>query len=283
MKSFMHSEFLDYIRKVRKNSSLTVDSYSRDLSLFFNFLEGRGINSANDVGENDIALYLIKLKQGGKSPATVSRNVATLRNYFSFLFNMKAIESNPSFNISPPKVERKCPDILTEKEVELLLSKPDPATLLGMRDKAMLELLYASGLKVSELLSLDREDVDLDMGFIMNKSRGKDRIMKIDRKSTKVISDYLDNVKEKSSAEDSPLFLNSNGTRLTRQGLWKIIKKYSSECSIGIEVTPHTIRHSFAVHSLRKGHDINELKEKLGHLHISSTSFYSDLLKTKDL
>jgi integrase/recombinase XerD len=280
MSLFKINDFVDYITRVKNHSSHTVESYKRDIVSFVSYIKSRGIDDVTGVTENDITFYTIKLNKLGKSPATISRNIATIRSYFNFLHNKNLISSNPSFNVTGPKVERKEPQILTEEEIVKLLVQPDLSTGLGFRDRAMMELLYSSGLKVTEIIALNRMDLNLDLGYIVSKNQKKasDRIVKVTKTALGAVMDYISHPEYSSTADvDGPLFLNAAGERLTRQGLWKIIKRHSNDSGINVEVTPHTIRHSFVIHSLKNGSDPKELQEKLGHMHMSSTNYYCEI------
>jgi integrase/recombinase XerD len=234
-----------------------------------------------DIARNDIERYIDWLKKNGKSAATISRSVASLKCYFGFLILTSKTANNPLLNIETIKAVKKLPQILTSREVELLLEQPECTDMKGYRDKAMLELLYATGIRVSELISLDKDDVNLSTGLICCRSSDKERLIPLYPAAIKAISDYISLVRHQMLAlpSEAALFVNMSGERMSRQGFWKIIKHYQEKAHIEKEITPHTLRHSFAAHLLENGADLRSLQEMLGHADISSTQVYTQLVK----
>jgi integrase/recombinase XerD len=225
--------------------------------------------------------YVNVLVEEGKTPSTVTRVMASLKCYFNYLINEGFMHINPAKNVYLGKVEHKLPKILTNKEVELFLSQPKCTDLKGYRDKAMMELLYATGVRVSELISLDIDDINVSAGFIRCKSKDKERIIPLYQVAVKAVSQYISAARPKmiSSISEEALFVNLNGERLTRQGFWKIVKHYKEKAGIKKDITPHTLRHSFATHLLENGADLQSIQKMLGHVDISSTQVYANLVK----
>lgn len=274
-------EFINYIRNTKKLSKNTIDSYSRDIRNYLLYLESKGLVDSLKVNDTDIMMYNMHLKVSNKSAATISRSLATLRNYYGYLHNQNYISSNPTLNITSPKSEKKMPDILTIGEIEALLKQPDTSTPIGCRDNAMLEIIYAAGIKVTELISLNVSDVNFEYGFIRcTGNKSSDRIIPIGKIAQKALSDYILNMRSSLTAVPSgALFVNYVGKRLSRQGFWKLLKSYTKAANIDKTITPHTLRHSFAVHLIQNGADLSVVKELLGHSDISSTQVYLELSK----
>lgn len=275
------SIFESYLRNDKKASENTLSSYLRDIRQFGEFQEERSAKDIIDADEEDLAAYINHLKDQGKSVATVSRNIASLKCLYSYLTINRLIEQNPSTKLVPEKSEQKLPQILTNKEVELLLEQPKCVDAKGYRDKAMLELLYATGIRVTELIDLDISDVNLSAGVIRCRGRDKERLIPMYDKAVKALSDYVTLVRPQMIAmpDEPSLFVNVGGERMSRQGFWKLIKYYQKKAKIEKDITPHTLRHSFAAHLLENGADIHAIQEMLGHADISSTQVYSQLVK----
>lgn len=275
--------FCDYLKNERKLSKNTLDSYARDLRKFHEFLEEHSIDSHLDVSDNTVLTYQFYLQNLGRSAATVSRNLATLRTFFGYLLDEGLITKNPTRKLVSPKAERKMPKILTLGEVDRLLNQPDIQSDTGKRDRAMLELLYASGIRVTEMVSLNMDDINTDIGYIRCKNeRSKDRIIPIGKMAKDAVSDYMDISREKLlKAETNALFVNYYGKRLTRQGFWKIVKRYTQMAEIEKPITPHTLRHSFATHLIQNGADLKSVQEMLGHSDISTTQMYIELSRSR--
>ena len=267
--------FLKFIETEKKLSSNTLQSYNRDLQQFREYLSDVEVRYTH-VHEEHIKNYISELEKMGKKSSTISRNIASIRSFFQFLVRKGKISKDPTEKIQSPKIEKRVPCILTSEEVELLLEQPTDFDLKGIRDKAMLEFAYATGMRVTEIISLNVEDVDLENSTVSCKTGPKQRIIPLGKMSLAALKEYLDearNILVKSEKEKA-LFVNLNGRRLTRQGFWKIIKYYQEQANITKDITPHTLRHSFATHLLQNGADLKSIQMMLGHSDISSTQVY---------
>lgn len=269
-------EFIVYLHNVKGTSDNTEVSYGRDLKKMTAFMEERGIHRAEDIRTIDLESYIDFMTRENFASASISRSVASIRAFFQYLFKERKINDDPADNLRPPRVEKKAPEILTIQEVDSLLAQPDTGTAKGIRDKAMLELLYATGMRVSELLHLQTEDLNLQFGYVTCKESGKERIIPIGKVSRDALILYLANgrgtfVKDE---RERALFTNCSGKAMSRQGFWKMLKGYAQEAGIQRDITPHTLRHSFAVHMLQNGADIKSVQEMLGHSDISTTQIY---------
>ena len=273
--------FESYLKNEKKASENTLSSYIRDIRQFAEYQERTGGSPITEAGEKELAEYIEHLRHSGKSVSTVSRNIASLKNLYSYLTIKRLIEKNPSTKLVPEKSTQKLPQILTSKEVDLLLAQPECVDAKGYRDRAMLELLYATGIRVTELIDLNISDINLNEGVIRCHSRDKERFIPMYPKAVKALSDYLELVRPQMIAmpDEEALFVNVGGERMSRQGFWKLIKHYQKKAKIEKEITPHTLRHSFAAHLLENGADIHAIQEMLGHADISSTQVYSQLVK----
>ena len=273
--------FESFLKNEKKASANTLSSYMRDIHQFAQYRESGGGSPIADADEEELAEYIEHLRQAGKSVATVSRNIASLKNLYSYLTLNRMIERNPSTKLVPEKSTQKLPQILSSKEVDLLLAQPECIDAKGYRDRAMLELLYATGIRVTELIDLNISDVNLAEGVIRCHSRDKERYIPMYPKAVKALSEYLELVRPQMIAlpDEEALFVNVGGERMSRQGFWKLIKHYQKKAKIDKEITPHTLRHSFAAHLLENGADIHAIQEMLGHADISSTQVYSQLVK----
>lgn len=270
-----------YLAQEKHASANTLSSYIRDLNQFRTWLLDSGVTDLRKVKKESINEYLLHMTQIGKSPATVTRSTASIKSFYAYLLQSGAIKANPAKSVAAMKVERKYPEILTNREVELFLEQPKCVDEKGFRDHAMLELLYATGIRVSELIGLNVEDVNLSAGFIRCTSRGKERIVPLYHTAVKALEDYVRDIRPRIIAdeEEHALFVNMNGERMSRQGFWKIIKYYQEKAEIDKDITPHTLRHSFAVHLLENGADLRSIQEMLGHADISSTQIYTHVVK----
>jgi integrase/recombinase XerD len=261
-------------------SQNTVSSYLRDISQFADYLQARGPELLEVTAET-VQSYMDWMLSRGKSAASVTRFLASVKSFYNFQIFSGKVKANPAKGVAAAKAERKYPKILTSKEVDLFLEQPQCVDAKGFRDHAMLELLYATGIRVSELITLDLEDLNLAAGFIHCSSKGKERIIPLYRTAVKALQDYAWKIRPQliSDEEEAALFVNMNGERMSRQGFWKIIKYYQEKAGIEKEITPHTLRHSFAVHLLENGADLRSIQEMLGHADISSTQIYTHVVK----
>ena len=278
-------QFIHYQLVEKGLAQNTLDSYRRDLNSYNLFLHQHFNQvSIQETNRTHIISYLLDLKNKGRATSTISRNLASIRSFYQFLMMDRVIEKDPSQNLESPKIDKRLPKVLSVDQVETLLQLPDTTTPSGLRDKAMLELLYATGIRVSELVSLNLEDVNLHMGLVKCFGKGsKERIVPLGSIAIKSITHYVESGRTKLGKKnnDLSLFLNHHGKRLTRQGFWKIIKKYAKYGKIDVEITPHTLRHSFATHLLENGADLRSVQEMLGHSDISTTQIYTHLTKSK--
>ncbi len=267
--------FLEFLQNDKKLSDNTLQSYRRDIEQYENYMEKEKINYLK-VTEENIKNYLISLEKIGKKTSTVSRNLASIRSFYQYLLRTKKVKQDPTESVQAPKVEKKAPSILSSKEIELLLDQPKDVDLKGTRDKAMLEFAYATGMRVTEIISLNLEDVNLEEGFVTCKTATKQRNIPLGTMSLNALKEYIEDARGVLIKKDSEkaLFVNINGTRLTRQGFWKIIKYYKEQAHITKDITPHVLRHSFATHLLQNGADLKAIQTMLGHSDISSTQVY---------
>ena len=274
--------FSEHLKGEKHLSENTALSYCRDVRQFVEWLVRDHPYGAVDSRQEDISSYLHYLQGIGKSPSTVSRCAASLKCYYAYLIEQGRIENNPAVGIALEKHGRKLPSILTSHEVEEFLSQPDLQEPKGIRDKAMLELLYASGIRVSELINLNLDDVNLSVGFVVCRSGDKDRVIPLYKVAVKSIQDYLQKVRPGLTMDsgETALFVNVNGSRMSRQGFWKIVKGYQTKAGIQKEITPHTLRHSFAAHLLENGADIRDIQEMLGHADLSTTQIYTKVIRS---
>jgi integrase/recombinase XerD len=273
--------FERHLREEKKASANTLSSYLRDIRQLSDYLENHSDNTIVEATADELSDYIAMLRNGGKSVATVSRAIASIKSLYSHLFIKQLITVNPAQGLIPDKNTQKLPEILTSKEVELLLEQPDCIDSKGYRDKAMLELLYATGIRVTELIDLNISDVNLAAGVIRCHSRNRERVVPMYSAAVKALTDYMTLVRPQMvlRPDELSLFVNVSGERMSRQGFWKIIKHYQKKAGIEKDITPHTLRHSFAAHLLENGADIHAIQEMLGHADISSTHVYSQLVK----
>jgi len=278
------SAYENHLTKVKQASVNTVFSYLRDIRQFSAWLQATEGTNVIDATQLNISNYLAHLEQDGRSAATVSRSLASLKNFYSYVVSSGFLEVSPvSGDIRVERGEKKLPQILTGREVELLLSQPTCVDSKGFRDKAMLEVMYATGIRVSELIDLDVSDVNLELGVIKCAGSKKTRLIPLYPAALKALSVYVSEVRESMLAEpdEQALFVNIGGARMSRQGFWKILKHYQQAAHINKDITPHTLRHSFAVHLLENGADLNSVQELMGHSDISSTQMYANLINNK--
>lgn len=273
----------NYLTKVKQASKNTIFSYIRDIRQFSSWLRDAENKELLEATQLNMSTYMEFLDREGKSAATKSRCVASLKNFYVYLISSGFIEKNPVTEIRIERGEKKLPQILNGREIELLLAQPVCVDAKGYRDKAMLEVMYATGIRVSELIELDIDDVNLDLGIIKCSSAKKTRAIPLYPAALRALNVYIRDVRKSmlADATETALFVNVNGSRMSRQGFWKILKHYQTTAHIEKEITPHTLRHSFAVHLLENGADIGSLQELMGHCDISSTQMYAQMINQK--
>ena len=276
------AQYREYLITERDASENTMSSYMRDLRQLQEYLQQENGSTLQEVNDTDLQAYIEHLREAGKSVSTIARNIASWKNFYQYLILQNLIEENPARSLSAGKAEHKLPEILTNKEVELLLQQPKATDAKGTRDKAMLELMYATGVRVSELIDLNVGDVNLQSASIRCFSKNRERFIPMYPYAVTILRDYMDHVRTSlvSSSENEALFVNMNGERMSRQGFWKIIKYYQNKAKIKKDITPHMLRHSFAAHLLENGADLKSVQKMLGHSDISSTLFYTQLVPT---
>lgn len=277
------NSFENYLKNSKEVSSNTLESYLRDVNAFISFESSQGISELAGVSAESIERYVATMKSEHKSNATITRSIASLRSFFQFLVLGGYTVTNPARSIKLEKVEKRLPSILSNQEIDLLIKSPNSNEPKGCRDKAMLELLYATGIRVSELVSLNIQDINLNVGILNCHNGRASRIIPIYQEAQKALGEYIYRVRIAIVPDNDveALFINLNGSRLTRQGFWKIIKTYAEKANIKTEITPHTLRHSFAAHLLENGAQLKDIKEMLGHADISSTQVYAQIMKNK--
>ncbi|MDY5640730.1 MAG: site-specific tyrosine recombinase XerD [Lachnospiraceae bacterium] len=271
--------FITYLHNVKKKSENTVLSYNRDLTKFIKYLRTNKITSLDKVEEKDLEKYIKELNDNGFKSATVSRNIASLKAFFHYLNNEGILSNDPTKSLKSPKIEKKIPEILTTDEVFALLEQPSGDSPKEIRDKAMLELLYATGIRVSELINLEASDVNLKTSSILCRDGSKSRTIPYGKKAKDALTRYLEGAREAivDNKESTILFANCSGQKMSRQGFWKLIKHYAKKAGIESDITPHTLRHSFAAHLVENGADLRSVQEMLGHSDISTTQIYANM------
>ncbi|MCL6548977.1 MAG: site-specific tyrosine recombinase XerD [Alicyclobacillus sp.] len=278
------AQFVEYLAVERGLSANTLDSYRRDLAAFASFLHRTARTEVHQAQRSHVLAYLDHLHRLGRANSTISRNLASLRSFYHFLLNVEAIGTDPTANVDTPKIPKRLPKVLSVDEVDRLLGAPDVTVAPGARDKAMLELLYATGIRVSELVSLKVSDVNLAAGFLRCTGKGaKERIIPIGEVAQRTLLHYLEFGRSQllRGEDRAALFLNHHGTGMSRQGFWKILKKYARAAGIVKDITPHTLHHSFATHLLERGADLRAVQEMLGHADISTTQIYTHLTRAR--
>jgi len=267
--------FLEFLKTEKKMSINTLQSYERDVLQFEKYLDSNKLNYTK-IKSEDVKEYLNHLQSVGKKTSSISRSLASIRSFYQYEMRNKKVKANPTEGVQAPKVEKHAPSILSSQEIELLLNQPKDVDLKGTRDKAMLEFAYATGMRVTEIISLNVEDVNLDAATVVCKTTTKDRTIPLGSLSLKALKEYMEQARPilVKDEEEKALFVNINGRRLTRQGFWKIIKYYKEQAHITKEITPHVLRHSFATHLLQNGADLKSIQTMLGHSDISSTQVY---------
>ena len=268
--------FLEFLQNDKKLSDNTLQSYRRDILQFEKFLDANDINFSKATEEN-IEDYLKELQKEGKKTSTASRSLATIRSFYQYLLRTKKVKEDPTVSIQSPKIEKRVPSVLTSEEVELLLDQPKDVDLKGTRDKAMLEFAYATGMKVTEIIDLNIDDVNFDENTVLCSNGKKARIIPLGTLAEKALKEYVEDARPIIVKDETnkALFVNVNGDRLTRQGFWKIVKYYKEQAHIEKDITPHVLRHSFATHLLQNGADLKSIQAMLGHSDISSTQIYA--------
>lgn len=271
--------FLYYLKDVKLASSNTIQSYERDLKYFLKYLDQSHITNISGITDKQINAYLDMMRHSGKSTATISRTLASIRAFFQYLIEKQMIEENPARIIALPKIDKKAPKILTEDQITSLLEQPNTQDIKGIRDRAMLELLYATGIRVSELIGLRITDINLQQGYIICRDSQKERTIPIGKSAVTALNQYLVQVRHVLLRDhtDNCLFVNCNGQRMTRQGFWKILKNYSKALNISDDITPHMLRHSFAAHLVQNGANLKSVQQMLGHSDISTTQIYTQI------
>ena len=272
----------NYLSKVKRASSNTIASYMRDIRQFSEWLHDEGVDVI-DATQLNIGDYLRYLEESGKSGATISRSLASLKNFYGHLVSSGFLEITPVLDIRVNRGEKRLPQILTGREIELLLAQPACIDAKGYRDKAMLEVMYATGIRVSELIALDLDDINLDQGVVKCSNTKKTRVVPLYPAALRALTVYVQQIRDSliANPEERALFVNVSGIRMSRQGFWKILKHYQQLAHIEKEITPHTLRHSFAVHLLENGADLGSVQELMGHCDISSTQLYTQMVNQK--
>ena len=274
--------YCGFLENEKKASENTLVSYKRDVEKYISYIKNRGMDVRAASG-TVILEYMFEMQQSGMSAATVSRTLASVRSFYKYLRNVKAVDFDPTEQLHSLKAEKKLPEVLSSGEVEQLLKQPKDDSDKGCRDKAMLELLYATGIRVSELINLDVSDVNVPMSFVRCKGGKKERIIPMGHQAKDALENYINNVRKYmvKDENETALFVNCSGARLSRQGFWKLIKYYQHIAGIETDITPHTLRHSFAAHLLENGADLHSIQEMMGHADISSTQVYSRMINSK--
>lgn len=273
------NEFITYLHNVKKASANTEQSYQRDLKKLAVYLGSKGIQDTGSVNDRILKEYIEELTIGGAKPSTVSRSIASIKAFFHYQYSQEKIARDPSLLLKAPKIEKKFPEILTTEEVVKLLEQPKGDTPKDIRDKAMLELLYATGIRVTELINLEIDDVNLKMSYLLCSEGNKERIIPFGAAAREALARYLKSGRDAIVDDKSSklLFANCSGQHMSRQGFWKLIKYYAKKAGIEADITPHTLRHSFAAHLVENGADLRSVQEMLGHSDISTTQIYASM------
>lgn len=275
-------EYFDYLENVKNASENTLESYRRDITQFAEYIDKSNVGEITNISSTVILNYLMSIQKQGKSASTASRALSSIRSLYKYLHQKKYISENPAMDLHSFKAERKPPDALSDVQIELLLETPECRNIKGYRDRAMLEIMYATGMRASDLIKIRISDVNLKIGYIICSNNGKERVIPIYAYARDCLQEYMDRRSQIANSENSDvLFLNRNGAPLTRQGLWKILKTYQKKLGLSVDITPHTLRHSFAIHLLENGADLKSVQELMGHSDISSTQIYEQVVKNK--
>lgn len=277
------AEFEHYMREEKKSSENSILSYARDIKGFCRYMNQFGIQNVAQINRTNVMAYVYELQNQKKAGTTVSRNIASMRSFFQYFIRMGVIQENPAADLEMPKVEKKIPATISLDKVELLLEQPECMDPKGIRDRAMMEVLYATGIRVSELISLRLEDVNLNLEYLRCGKEGHTRTIPIGSEAKKAVETYCKRSRAEmiANANEESLFVNCNGAPMTRQGFWKIIKCYAKKAGIQDEITPHILRHSFATHMIENGADLSSVQEMLGHSDISTTQIYAKMTNQK--
>lgn len=275
--------YISYITSKKGASVNTELSYRRDLKKFVQFAGDRGMTDVADIDEDCLKDYIDSLSQNGLSASTISRNIASIKTFYHYLTRMGIVPEDLSVSMKAPKVEKKAPEILSDEQINALLSAPSGDSPKEIRDKAMLELLYATGIRVSELINLKINDLNMQMSVILCRSSRNDRIVPFGREARKALSRYLMETRDQllTEGDSEVLFVNMSGDPMSRQGFWKLIKAYAKKAGVKGDITPHTLRHSFAAHLVKNGADLHSVQEMLGHSDISTTQMYARLVSSR--
>ncbi|MCM1144014.1 MAG: site-specific tyrosine recombinase XerD [Blautia sp.] len=271
--------FISYLHNVKRTSNNTEMSYKRDLEKFQSFIASKGIQTVKEITQEDLSAYIRDLEEKQMAVATISRNIASMKAFYHFMLQEGMVAEDISIGLKAPKIEKKIPEILTPDEVVRLLEQPLGNSSKEIRDKAMLELLYATGIRVTELITLKVSDLSLQMGYIVCKDASKERVIPFGGAARNALDNYLGNVRDSmiKDKKSDILFVNCSGQPMSRQGFWKLIKHYAKKAGIQADITPHTLRHSFAAHLVENGADLKSVQEMLGHSDISTTQIYANL------
>ena len=269
--------FVTYLHDVKKTSQNTELSYQRDLMKMMRFLKTQKVEKFRDVTETNLNSYILDLEKKGMAAATVSRNIASMKAFYLYMMRNGEVTTDPAENLKAPKVEKKIPDILSVADINKLLEQPGERTSKGLRDRAMLELLYATGIRVTELISLKVGDINRKMDYIVCRDRNRERVIPFGSKAKEALDNYMGAARQDliGNKECEMLFPNCSGESMSRQGFWKLLKQYVKQAGIQMEITPHTLRHSFAAHLVDNGADLHVVQEMLGHSDISTTMMYA--------
>ena len=276
-------KFAGYLQNVKKMSKNTELSYTRDLKKMQNFFQNNGVKDITKINGTSLNSYILFLEHEHFAPTTISRSVASMKAFFHYLYKNGEITEDISELLKPPKVEKKLPGILSQEEVVRLLAQPDVSCPKGLRDKAMLELLYATGIRVTELISLKLSNINLNMNYISCGEEAKERVIPFGEQAKKVLTAYLLQARDGMIGQEDveEVFVNCSGKPMSRQGFWKLLKQYATKAGIESEITPHTLRHSFAAHLVENGADLKAVQEMMGHSDIASTLLYKNAYQQK--
>ncbi len=274
-------EYITYLRQVKKMAYNTEISYKRDLLKMSAYLNDKGITELKEITETALSSYVLTLENQGMSPATISRNIASMKAFFIYCMKHDLVDKDPAENLKAPKIDKKSPKVLTQMEMEKLLSQPRLENPKGLRDKAMLELLYSTGMRVSELVNLKVDDVNMEDGYVTCHEAGRERTISFNPRTKKALEMYLADSRDHMtrSKDIQFLFTNCSGDSMSRQGFWKLIKYYAGRARIDNDITPHTLRHTFAAHMVEEGRDLRDVQMMLGHSDISTTQMYVRMKK----